>query len=69
MRTHAVVDQISASSGSVDGGQHLTIKGWGLRDNVSVEVAGQPCRVIASANDELTCITGPSSEVSVDGQL
>ena len=30
VRTHAVIDSISADSGSVDGGQELTIKGWGL---------------------------------------
>lgn len=68
VRTHAVVDEISASSGSVNGGQHLKIKGWGLGKDVSVEVAGKPCQVIKSADEELTCVTAPSSEVSVDGQ-
>ena len=53
----------------MDGGQELTIKGWGLAKDVTVSVGGVNCEVIASSDEELTCITGAASEPSVDGVL
>ena len=44
VRAHARIDSISDSTGYTNGGQSLTINGWGLRSqDVQVEIDGVPC--------------------------
>lgn len=66
IRTHAVVESVSANSGNVVGGQQLTIKGWGFENNASVTVAGVPCEVTKASMEELVCVTGQAAMASVD---
>ena len=45
VRTHARIDSLSMSTGYKNGGQVLTISGWGLESGVSVTVEGITCEV------------------------
>jgi len=71
VRTHPKIDSISQVDGYVTGGQSLKITGWGLKgtslDDVSVLVDGVPCKVTSSLLEEITCVTGPTFSVSLDG--
>lgn len=68
MRTHARIDEVSANSGSIKGGQELTISGWGFEKGVDVTVAGVPCEVTFMSMEEVTCVTGEAVSASVDGE-
>ena len=67
MRTHARIDSVSANSGSIEGGQELTISGFGFEKDVDITVAGVPCEVTAMSMEEVTCTTGIAAGASVDG--
>ena len=67
VRTHAVIEEVSANSGNTAGGQQLTLKGWGLDRDVTVSVAGVPCEIVSSSMEELMCVTGATATASVDG--
>jgi hypothetical protein len=50
VRTHPVIDAISASEGYVTGGQELKISGFGLNGtDVQVTVDGVPCKVTSNS--------------------
>ena len=66
VRTHAVIDSISASQGNTNGGQELTIKGWGFENGADITVAGVACEVVSSTMEEVKCITGESLAASTD---
>ena len=60
------VDSVAPSSGSLEGGTLLTIRGGGFDDDASrlfVEVAGRPCAVVSSTLVEITCKTADLSAV------
>jgi hypothetical protein len=68
VRIHPRIDSISASSGYVDGGQMLTIKGLGFTGEVvAVTVDGVQCIVNAALSDEhqITCETQSRGQVSL----
>ena len=69
VRTHPKIESISESSGNTNGGQELTIKGWGFehQDLVDVTVAGVACEVISTTMDEIKCTTGAAAGASIDG--
>jgi hypothetical protein len=59
VRSHPKLESLSSNAGYTNGGQSLTINGWGLNGkNIEVKVDGVPCTVTASQNDAITCITG-----------
>lgn len=66
VRTHAKIDSISANQGNTNGGQELTIRGWGFESGTDVTVAGEACTIISAQMDEVKCVTGQSSAASVD---
>ena len=68
VRTHAKIDSISANQGNTNGGQELTIKGWGFENGADITVAGVLCEVVSSNMEEVKCITGKSTEASIDGK-
>jgi IPT/TIG domain len=60
-----VVEEVSASEGSVAGGHVLQLRGRGFGNvagMVDVDVAGMPCRVLAAQDTLLTCVTSPWNE-------
>lgn len=62
-----VVASVSPRLGSVAGGTVVTINGHGFSYNatdMTVIVAGEPCTVLSSNPNQITCVTGPSTAVS-----
>ena len=47
MRTHAKIESISANQGNTNGGQELTITGWGFEHGADITVAGVTCEVVS----------------------
>jgi hypothetical protein len=65
-----VIEFISAHSGSLAGGQLLTIQGrgfGGLVELITVEIEGMPCTVVSVAHDVVTCMTS-AWDTSVDSK-
>jgi hypothetical protein len=68
VRVHPVVDKLSASEGSVLGGQELKISGFGLNgQETEVLVDGVICKVRSSTESEIICSTGEASQPSKTG--
>lgn len=68
VRTHAKIESISANQGNTNGGQELTIKGWGFENGADITVAGVACQVKSQSMEDVTCITGENPNgPSVDG--
>jgi hypothetical protein len=62
-----VIDTISASLGSVTGGQELRITGFGLLGDAEVHVGGVQCDVTSASESEIVCSTGEAGAPSVSG--
>ena len=71
IKTHPMIQSVSASDGFVTGGQTITIEGWGLKgnsvDDVEVMIDGVPCKVESHTLERIQCITGAADDVSLDG--
>ena len=67
VRVHPVIDSLSASEGSIRGGQELTITGFGLDGDAKVFVDGVECAVKSTSEGEIVCSTGKASGPSVSG--
>lgn len=71
IKTHPKIDNVSAASGYITGGQELTITGWGLKGeslaDVEVLVDGAPCSVTSSTLEEIKCVTSEVAAISNDG--
>jgi hypothetical protein len=67
VRVHPVIDSISASEGSVTGGQELRITGFGLLGDAEVHVNGVECDVKSASEGEIICSTGEAGAPSVTG--
>jgi len=69
IKTHPKIDSVSAASGFLTGGQEMTIKGWGLRGtslaDVNVTIDGVACKVTSFQMEEIKCVTGPATQVSL----
>jgi hypothetical protein len=62
LQVFPVVEEVSASEGSVAGGHVLQVRGRGFGNvagMVDVDVAGMPCRILAAQDTLLTCVTSP----------
>ena len=63
------VDAVTPDTGSVHGGQTITISGSGFCTKVSVTVGGEACSVLTTASDAISCVTPAgadgAAEVSV----
>ncbi|KAK3879633.1 hypothetical protein Pcinc_015818 [Petrolisthes cinctipes] len=65
--TYAVVESVSPSTSSSNGGALLTITGQGFAKNTTqVDVGGAACEVKDVTNTEITCIT-PSQDLTAPG--
>jgi hypothetical protein len=65
------VDLISADEGYTTGGQTLTINGFGLKAKfaeIDIKVDGVACKVLTSALDKITCMTGSKTAISHEGE-
>jgi hypothetical protein len=69
VRVLPVIDSLSASEGSVNGGQELKIEGFGFGGDAKVSVDGVDCAVVKSKSSdaELFCLTGQASGASQSG--
>ena len=68
VRTHPVIDAISASEGYLSGGQELRISGFGLNGtDVQVTVDGVQCKVTSNSQEEIICLTGEGRAPSQTG--
>ena len=64
VKVHPVIDKISASEGSVLGGQELRIEGFGFSGDAEVLIDGIKCKInIEKSSDELiVCSTGEKKD-------
>lgn len=62
------VTAVSPNSGSVNGGQTITVTGTNLRTTTDVQLGGVSCTSItpAASGTTLTCVTGPNGPGTVD---
>ena len=65
LRSNMVISDISPSSGSIHGGQTITIAGGGFSEHVKmtrVTIGETNCTVVTTTPSEITCITAPCAE-------
>ena len=65
LRSNMVITTISPSSGSIHGGQTITIAGGGFTDNIEmtqVKIGDTNCTVLTASPSEITCTTAPCGE-------
>ncbi len=60
------VATVYPSSGSVNGGQTVTLTGNGFSANTTVTIGGVLCKVVSFSVSELVCVTQPCSAHTVD---
>lgn len=60
------ISSLSHVEGSIGGGLELVISGAGFSNSSTVSVCGNPCPVIASQLDSLTCVLPPSDTKNAD---
>ncbi len=58
------ISQISPDSGSIYGGQILTIEGNGFDNTTSVSIDNSNCKVISYSINQLKCLTGAHASAS-----
>ena len=67
VKTLAVINSISATSGYTTGGQTITVNGFGFNSkSIDVKIDGTSCKVTAYYQDYFTCITGAKAIPSPD---
>ncbi|XP_070541075.1 fibrocystin-L-like [Ptychodera flava] len=65
--SEAVIDSVSPSSGSINGGTVLTITGSGFHeDDTSVDIDGSDCDITSLTISEIVCTTAAHSAEAVD---
>jgi hypothetical protein len=70
VNTVPVIHGLSANTGYTNGGQNLTINGFGLENEiVKVKVAGKDCKVTHKQNDMIHCTTAKAAQASTTGVL
>ena len=65
LRSNMVITTVSPSSGSIHGGQTITIAGGGFTDNIEmtqVKIGDTNCTVLTASPSEITCTTAPCGE-------
>lgn len=68
MRVHPKIESVSASSGTTNGYQTLTLTGQGLNGtDITVTADDIACDVQSSSFTSITCLTGEQSSPSASG--